>query len=309
MTFQAARLTLRLSVRLGLQFHAKEASEGLHTICDRVLGCVKDLKRVRLTCITLNVDRFRHLMVLGRTSDQAASFLQEVNARIVRRHLSFLNAALAKFRRIRNNFLERSVFCVSFRRCIVRYLTLIFNPDASFNRRETNEGHIFVASGIFNRRTVTFFAAASVLLLAFARASFTNGPLRTNMTITRFGLILIYRDLSRFNNRSNLRSRIIQLRLARYGAILSSMMRRSRADLIAVSGRPLTLVILTNRASAINVQIAYRCSIDIGLLDRHGNRKGNFNVFKVQEGRYQRVTILRRLFKRTISVLGSPLLR
>ncbi len=154
-----------------------------------------------------------------------------------------------------------------------------------------------------------FLATASVLLFTLVRASGANGPFRANMTVTRFRVILVNGDLSGFYNGGDLRSGFVSLRLTRYGTILSSVVGRCRTDLIAVGRRPFTLTILADRARAINVKIKDRCGIHVCLLNRNGNREGDFYVFQVQEGGNQRISILGRLLERYIGILGSPRLR
>lgn len=156
---------------------------------------------------------------------------------------------------------------------------------------------------------MTFFATASMLFLAFTRASFANGPFRTNMTIGRLSIILIDCLLGRFHDGSNLRSRFITFRLTRDSAILSSMMRRGRTDLIAIGRCPFTLTILTDRACAIDVQIKDRRSINVSFFYRLSNRYRYFYVFQIQECRYERIATLRRLFNCTVCIFGTPRLR
>lgn len=248
-------------------------------------------------------------MVFQRGRFQAARLFQEIDARVLRRNFGLFHATLAQFRGICDGFLERSVFGMSIRRRLVRDLSIVLNPDDRFNGRTTDEGDIFVAGGILDRRTVTFFAATSMFLLTFARAGFANGPFRANMTVRRLGIVLVNGLLSRFNDGSDFRAGFVANRFTRFIVLDSSMVGVRRADLIAVGRCPFTFVILADSACTIDVQIKDRCGINVGFFDRVGDRHRDFHVLQVQESGYQRIAILGRLLKRNVCILRSPRLR
>lgn len=85
-----------------------------------MLRSVEQFQRVGDDCVAFVIYLFRDLVIFARGRFQAARFFQEVDARIFRRDFSFFDAALTQFRCVRDGFFERSMFCMSVRRRLVR---------------------------------------------------------------------------------------------------------------------------------------------------------------------------------------------
>lgn len=83
-------------------------------------------------------------------------------------------------------------------------------------------------------------------------------------------------------------------------------MTRRRNYLIAISSRPLTLIVTTGSDRTIDVEIDDGCRIDIRLYARLRARDRDLDVLEIEEGRYERITVCGRLLEGCVSILRTP---